>query len=109
MNTISPQAPDIYLVNQGEEAARVAFRVAESLRDYGFAVVHHCGGGSFKSQLKKADASGAVLAVIIGDDEARAGEATIKALREVREQLRVGLDDLPEAVAEILYPEENEV
>ena len=38
---------------------RVAFRVAEALRDNGFSVVHHCGGGSFKSQMKKADASGA--------------------------------------------------
>ena len=108
-NTISPQVPDVYLVNQGAEAARVAFRVAESLRDYGFSVVHHCGGGSFKSQMKKADACGATLAVIVGDEEAKAGEASIKALREVRAQVRVGLDLLPEAVAEILYPEESEV
>jgi len=108
-NTISPQVPDIYLVNQGAEAARIAFRVAESLRDYGFSVVHHCGGGSFKSQLKKADACGATLAVIVGDEEAQAGEASIKALREARAQVRVGLDVLPEAIAEILYPEESEV
>ena len=108
-NTVSPQVPDIYLANQGQEAARVAFRVAESLRDYGFSVVHHCGGGSFKSQLKKADACGATLAVILGDEEAQAGEASVKALREARAQVRVGLDVLPETVAEILYPEESEV
>jgi len=105
----SPQAPDVYLVNQGEEAARLAHRVAESLRDYGFSVVHHCGGGSFKSQMKRADASGAAVAVIVGDEEARAGEASIKPLREAVDQARVRLDDLPEAVADILYSEEREV
>jgi histidyl-tRNA synthetase len=108
-NAISPQAPDVYLVNQGEEAARLAFRVAESLRDYGFSVVHHCGGGGFKSQMKKADASGAAVAVIVGDEEARALEASIKPLREAIDQVRVRLDDLPEAVAELLYQEESEV
>ena len=108
-NAMSPQAPDVYLLHHGEEASRVAFRVAESLRDYGFSVVHHCGGGSFKSQMKKADASGAAVAVIVGDEEARALEASIKPLRETLEQVRIRLDDLPEAVADILYPEESEV
>jgi len=108
-DVMSPQAPDVYLVNQGEEAARLAHRVAESLRDYGFSVVHHCGGGSFKSQMKRADASGAAVAVIVGDEEARAGEASIKPLREAVDQARVRLDDLPEAVADILYSEEREV
>ena len=40
----------------------------------------HCGGGAFKSQMKKADASGAAFAVIIGDDEAATGEAQLKSL-----------------------------
>jgi histidyl-tRNA synthetase len=97
------QAPDIYLVNQGEDAARFAFRTAESLRDVGFSVVQHCGGGSFKSQMKKADASGAPVAVIIGDDEAAAGEATVKPLRDERAQTRVPLDRLGEAVSDLLF------
>ena len=101
--------PDVYLVNRGEQAARLAFRVAESLRDYGFAVVHHCGGGSFKSQMKRADASGAVVAVILGEEEANTGEANIKPLREALEQFRVKLDALPEAITDILYPEKSEV
>jgi len=101
--------PDIYLVNQGEAASRLAFRVAESLRDQGFSVVHHCGGGSFKSQMKKADASGAAVAVILGDEEALAGEASVKTLRESAEQVRVKLDDLAGAIADIFYPEESEV
>jgi histidyl-tRNA synthetase len=102
-DTGSGAAPDVYLVNQGEEAARFAFSVAERLRDAGFGVVQHAGGGSFKSQMKKADASGAWVAVIVGDDEARAGAAGIKALREEREQSRVPLEGVAEAVADLLF------
>ena len=96
-------APDVYLVNQGERAERFAFRVAEALREAGFGVVQHCGGGSFKSQMKKADGSGAPLAVIVGDEEAQAGGASVKALREEREQFRVTLENLPSAVADLLF------
>lgn len=106
---LTTPAPDVYLLIQGEAAARMAFRVAESLRDHGFSVVHHCGGGSFKSQMKKADASGAPIAVILGEEEAADGQASVKPLREAREQVRVGIDALPDAVAGILYPEESEV
>ena len=96
-------APDVYLVNQGEDAGRFAFLVAESLRDAGFSVVQHAGGGSFKSQMKRADASGAWVAVIVGDDEARSGAATVKALREEREQARVPLAGVADAIAELLF------
>lgn len=84
-------APDVYLANVGVAAARFAQRVAETLRDGGLSVVLHGGGGSFKSQMKKADASGARHAVIIGDDEAVSGEVTIKPLRGEGEQQRVAL------------------
>lgn len=95
--------PDVYLVNQGELAARAAFRAAEALRDAGFSVVQHCGAGSFKSQMKKADASGAPVAVILGDDEAQAGEAGIKALREDCEQFRVPVERLAQAISDLLF------
>jgi len=98
-------SPDVYLVNQGERAVRFAFRVAETLREAGFSVVQHCGSGSFKSQMKKADASRAAVAVIVGDEEAGAGEASVKALREEREQFRATLEDLPNAVADLLFGE----
>ena len=82
---------DVYLVHQGELADRQAFQIAEALRDHGLSVLLHCGGGSFKAQMKKADASGARHAVIIGDDEARANEVSLKPLREAGEQIRSGL------------------
>jgi histidyl-tRNA synthetase len=79
-------APDAYLVHQGEHTERFAFVAAEQLRDHGLAVVFDCGGGSFKSQMKKADASSARYAVIIGVDEAQAQQVSVKPLREVGEQ-----------------------
>ncbi len=86
---------DVYLVWSGAEAESHAWRVAESLRDAGLNVSMHHGGGSFKSQMKRADASAARFAVIVGEDEARAGEATLKPLREQSEQARVPVQDLP--------------
>ncbi len=104
--------PDIYVVHQGvadnNAAQRFAFRVSEGLRDTGFAVQLHCGGGSFKSQMKRADASGATLAAIIGDDEAQANEVSLKHLREAGEQRRVAADQLASAVGAWLYGEDED-
>jgi histidyl-tRNA synthetase len=104
---VAAEAQDIYLVHQGEAADRFAFTVAERLRDHGFSVVHHCGGGSFKAQMRKADASGAHVAVIIGDDEAAAREASVKPLRAERAQVRVALEQLPDSLSQFLYADEN--
>jgi histidyl-tRNA synthetase len=95
------QGVDVYLVHQGVAASRLAPRVAEGLRDQGIDVLFHCGGGSFKSQMKKADASGATFAVIIGDDEAEAGEVTLKHLREESAQKRVSVDKVADEVMNI--------
>ncbi|MCL1825117.1 MAG: histidine--tRNA ligase [Betaproteobacteria bacterium] len=95
--------PDAYMVHQGEGAQRLAFRAAEALRDVGFDVLLHCGGGSFKSQMKKADASGALLALVVGEDEVAADEIGIKPLRDGGEQHRVSFQALPEAVAGAIY------
>ncbi len=86
--------PDIYLVNVGELAAQKAFTVAESLRSMGLNVVLHAGGGSFKSQMKKADRSGAKFAAILGDDEAAASEISLKPMLGQGEQIRVKLEQV---------------
>jgi histidyl-tRNA synthetase len=101
-------APDVYLVHQGEAADRYAFTVAERLRDHGFSVTYDCAGGSFKAQMKRADASGARVAVIIGDDEANARAASVKPLREDRDQKRVPLDELAAVLTDTLYVDETE-
>lgn len=108
----NPEPVDVYVVHQGEAASRLAFRVAEGLRDNGLAVLLNCGGGSFKSQMKKADGSGAAFAVIIGDDEAAAGEVSLKSLRsadgEKGEQQRVKVDDLPATLMDSIIDWEEE-
>ena len=85
---------DGYVVHAGEKAGAVARQVAETLRDHGATIVVHAGGGSFKSQMKKADASGARLAIIVGDDEAAAGTVAIKHLREGGDQTAVPIADV---------------
>ncbi len=102
-----PEVTDVYLVHQGEAASRMAPRVAEGLRDQGINVLFNCSGGSFKSQMKKADASGAMFAVIIGDDEASAGEVTLKPLRaegdEPNEQKRISVDRVADEIMNAFF------
>ena len=75
-----------------------AMQLAEQLRDSSTAlkIEVHCGGGSFKSQMKKADKSGANLAVILGEDERSTGTVGVKFLREERPQESVKEQDLVE-------------
>ncbi|MFM9835751.1 MAG: histidine--tRNA ligase [Methylophilaceae bacterium] len=87
-------APDIYLVNVGELAEKKAFGMAETMRSAGLSVVLHTGGGSFKSQMKKADRSGARFAAILGDDEAVVSELSLKPLLQAGEQKRCKLVDV---------------
>ncbi len=90
-----PPTPDVYLVKVGDAAERFALEAAETLRDGGLSVVLHGGGASFKSQMKKADASGARYAVILGDDEAAAGLVSLKPLRgEGGQQQRLSPGDV---------------
>ncbi len=85
----------VYLVAVGEVQS-TALTQAERLRDAlpGLQLLTHCGGGSFKSQMKKADKSGADIALILGEDEAQAGQLTLKYLREDRPQETLGLADI---------------
>ncbi len=83
------RAPHAYVVHQGSGTDAWALALAEELRAGGYRVVVHAGGGSFKSQMKKADASGAACALIVGEDELAAGEVSVKPLRTPGEQVRV--------------------
>jgi histidyl-tRNA synthetase len=89
---------DVYLVHSGEAAGKFAWSVAETLRGNGLWVVFHCGAGSFKSQMKRADASGARFAVIVGDDEAARKMVTLKPLREHGEQVQVNADEAARSI-----------
>jgi histidyl-tRNA synthetase len=92
---------DVYVVHQGAAAQLEAFVQAERIRDAGMDVVLHCasatGMGNFKAQMKRADASGAHYAIILGEDEMAKQQATVKALRaedEENQQAQVALDQV---------------
>lgn len=95
---------DVYLVALGTGTQQAAIRLAEQLRDAlpGIRLVVHCGGGSFKSQFKKADKSGALCALILGEEEAAAGVVGLKPLRGDGEQLNLAWDAVPEQLRKIL-------
>ncbi|MGD8843301.1 MAG: histidine--tRNA ligase, partial [Gammaproteobacteria bacterium] len=94
---IPEQNPHLYVVTVGEQAQRQGLLLSETLREAlpALRVLTHCGGGSFKSQFKKADRSGARFALVLGDDEVAKRQAGIKPLREPMEQQTVGFDELP--------------
>ncbi len=91
---------DVYLVHQGEQAQTMAWRVAEDLRESGLRVLLHCGGGSFKAQMKKADGSAALCAVVIGDDEVAGNAVMLKPLRG-GDQQRVATNVLQQKIREL--------
>ncbi|MGD2116972.1 MAG: histidine--tRNA ligase [Chromatiales bacterium] len=93
----------LYLVLMGERAQLAGFKLAEQLRDElpQLRVLANCGGGSFKSQFKKADRSGASHALVLGDEELERGVAGLKALREDTEQQEVTLAQLAQTLQQI--------
>ena len=101
-------APAVYLVLSGERAEVTGLALAERLRDAlpGLGVLANMDGGSFKAQLKRADRSGASVALIVGDDEAARGVAAVKWLRTGTEQQEWPWDELPRRLAAALEKDE---
>jgi histidyl-tRNA synthetase len=87
---------DLYMIMMGDEAQRRGMQLAESLRNElpKLRLLSHCGGGSFKSQFKKADKSSARYALVLGGDELARGEVGLKPLREAGEQQQIKLESL---------------
>jgi histidyl-tRNA synthetase len=96
--------PDVYVIAAGERASRAALALAERLRDDQPAVVLHMnqGGGNFKAQFRRADKSGARLALILGDDELERGVASLKPLRADSTQTECALAELATRIPAIL-------
>ncbi|MGH8509590.1 MAG: histidine--tRNA ligase [Gammaproteobacteria bacterium] len=102
----APEAtrPHVYLIAVGEEAAAAALRLAESVREAwpGLRLIANCGGGSFKSQFRRADRSQAHFALILGAEEVRQRTVGIKTLEEEGEQVTVAQRDLQDCLGELL-------
>ena len=93
---------DVYVIHQVQDAEPIAMDLAEQLRDHGLDVVLHCGGGSFKSQFRRADGSGAAYAVILGDEEIKLGQASVKDLRDPDiAQHRVPMNEAAKHILEV--------
>ena len=92
---------DVYLVAVGDAALRHAFVIAEELRDgiAGIRVDLNLGGGSFKSQLKRADKSNATYALILGDQEIAESKIGLKPLRSTEDQISVAMHELAATLA----------
>jgi len=92
---------DVYLVAVGDAALRQAFVIAEELRDgiAGIRVDLNLGGGSFKSQLKRADKSNATYALILGDQEIAESKIGLKPLRSTEDQISVAMHELAATLA----------
>ena len=101
--SLPDKAPHVYIVAVGEQAQRQGLLLAEQLRDSvpALRVLTHCGGGSFKSQFKKADRSGARYALVLGDEEVAQERAGLKALREQADQEMLDFEVLSDRLARI--------
>ncbi|MGE4533759.1 histidine--tRNA ligase [Halomonas sp.] len=95
---------DLYVLPMDDAASGAALQLIERLRGElpGLRAQLHCGGGSFKSRIKKADRSGARLALLLGEDELAHGTATLKFLREERDQQSLPQAALAETLRELL-------
>ncbi|MDX1474374.1 MAG: His/Gly/Thr/Pro-type tRNA ligase C-terminal domain-containing protein, partial [Reinekea sp.] len=94
---------DVFLVASGEEAEAVALKFAEQVRTDkpGIRLQMNCGGGSFKNQMKKADKSGASVALILGDEEARSEQVQVKDLQGNNEQQASSWSEVAEVLGRL--------
>ena len=97
------QQADVYLAHMGDAASMRTMQLAEQLRTDipGLRALWHCGGGSLKNQMKKADRCGAKLVLIMGEDELALGQIQIKPLQGQSEQRSISLDQVLAHVVEL--------
>ena len=93
-------AVDIYVVYQGEGTTLAAFQLAEKLRSElpHLSTMLHCSGGNFKKQFKRADKSGATLALVLGESEVQNNQVVVKHLLGAAEQQTIDVSNLIEHV-----------
>ncbi|MEW8191702.1 MAG: histidine--tRNA ligase [Candidatus Thiodiazotropha endolucinida] len=100
--------PDVYLVMMGDRASREGVLLAERLRSAlpTLRLISHCGGGTFKNQLKKADRSQARYALVLGEDEVARREIGLKPMRSEGKQEQIALSQLETRLAELINREQ---
>jgi len=98
------ERPQVYMVLAGERTEIEGFKLAEQLRDAwpALALQINLGGGSFKTQFRRADKSGARFAIVLGDDEMARGVAAVKDLREEAAQEECPIAQISERLGVLL-------
>ena len=96
--------PDIFFVTAGDAAIKVGMSIVEQLRDAlpSLRILSNCGGGNFKTQMKRADKSGAAFALILGENELERAEINLKPLRSDGEQITLPLSNLTEQLSQLI-------
>lgn len=97
------QGCDVYFSMRGDDSSAIASKISESLRDAipGLRLTMHAGAASFKSQMRKADKSGARVVLILGESEIEAGSIALKHLREDKPQLEIAQSEIADQLATI--------
>lgn len=97
---VEQDSGDIYMLMLGDNCVTRGLQLAERIRDLRpeLKTIAHCGGGSMKSQMKKADKSGAQIALILGEDELQSEQLTVKFLREKKEQQTISFNMLEDFI-----------
>lgn len=104
LSLVPDSTPDVYLIAVGDSTGKAMMKLAESIRDQlpNVKLLNHSGGGSFKNQFKKADKSGAKLALVLGEQEVAEMTIGVKFLREDREQAKLPWSEITNFLAEYL-------
>ena len=107
--SLPEQSPHLYVVMQGTAAETAGFKLTEALRDElpKLRIINNASGGSFKSQIKRADKSGAEFAIILGEDELAEGMVSLKPLRTAEAQSQLSLDTLTDHLNTIIFTGNN--
>ena len=101
-NKTEPDRPHVYIILLGDTARRAGVKLAEELRDNGIRVICNYRSGSMKSQMKHADRSSALFAIIIGDDELERKCVVLKYLRADKPQEDINMDKISENLAALI-------
>lgn len=93
--------PDVYVITVDGQARSLGWKYAELLRDFGINTEMYCGSGVMKKQMKRADKSGALIALLLGEDEIATGSVTLKPMQNADSQITVSAVDLVENVRKL--------
>ncbi|MDJ0955560.1 MAG: histidine--tRNA ligase [Arenicellales bacterium] len=102
LETIPDKDLDVYVIAIGTETKDKSWQYAETLRDHGYDVEMFCGDGSMKSQLKRADKSGALVSLLLGEDEVSSNSVTLKHMRRKNHQVTIPAVDLVRQLQEMV-------